>query len=143
MAYVPVPKDLNAVKTKVLFNLTKRQLICFGGGAAIAVPLFFLVKSVMSTSVASIIMIIVLLPFMLLAMYEKNGQPLEKIVRNIIQVCFLRPKHRPYKTNNFYAVLERQEKLDKEVYHIVRKTKAHEGGTKADRSRHRKSEKSR
>ena len=27
MAYVPVPKDLNAVKTKVLLNLTKRQLI--------------------------------------------------------------------------------------------------------------------
>ena len=33
MAYVPVPKDLNAVKTKVLLNLTKRQLVCFGGGA--------------------------------------------------------------------------------------------------------------
>ena len=143
MAYVPVPKDLNAVKTKVLFNLTKRQLICFGGGAAIAVPLFFLCKSVMSTSAASIIMIIVLLPFMLLAMYEKNGQPLEKIVWKIVQVCFLRPKQRPYRTNNFYAVLERQEKLDKEVYHIVRKTEAHEGGKKADRSRHRKSEKSR
>ena len=27
MAYVPVPKDLNAVKTKVLLNLTKRQLV--------------------------------------------------------------------------------------------------------------------
>ena len=40
MAYVPVPKDLNAVKTKVMFNLTKRQLICFGGGALIGVPLF-------------------------------------------------------------------------------------------------------
>jgi len=143
MAYVPVPKDLNAVKTKVLFNLTKRQLICFGGGAAIAVPLFFLCKSVMSTSAASIIMIVVLLPFMLLAMYEKNGQPLEKIVWNIVQVCFLRPKQRPYRTNNFYAVLERQENLDKEVYRIVRKTEAHEGGKKADRSRHRKSEKPR
>lgn len=58
MAYVPVPKDLNAVKTKVLFNLTKRQLVCFGSGAAVAVPLFFLCKSAMSTSVASIIMII-------------------------------------------------------------------------------------
>lgn len=100
MAYVPVPKDLNAVKTKVMFNLTKRQLICFGSGAAVAVPLFFLCKSVMNTSAASIIMVIVLLPFMLLAMYEKNGQPLEKIVRNIVQVCFLRPKQRPYKTNN-------------------------------------------
>lgn len=143
MAYVPVPKDLNAVKTKVMFNLTKRQLICFGSGAAVAVPLFFLCKSVMNTSAASIIMIIVLLPFMLLAMYEKNGQPLEKIVRNIVQVCFLRPKRRPYKTNNFYAVLERQENLDKEVYRIVRKTKAHESGKETNRSRHRKSKKSR
>ena len=143
MAYVPVPKDLSTVKTKVMFNLTKRQLICFGSGAAVAVPLFFLCKSVMSSTVAAIIMILVLLPFMLMAMYEKNGQPLEKIVRNIVQVCFLRPKQRPYKTNNFYSVLERQENLDKEVYRIVRKTKAHEGGKEADRSRHRKSEKSR
>ena len=143
MAYVPVPKDLTAVKTKVLFNLTKRQLVCFGSGAAVAVPLFFLCKSFMNTSVAAIIMVIVLLPFMLLAMYEKNGQPLEKIVRNIVQVCFLRPKQRPYKTNNFYSVLERQENLDKEVYRIVRKTKAHEGGKEANPSRHRKSEKAR
>ena len=143
MAYVPVPKDLNAVKTKVMFNLTKRQLICFGSGAAVGVPLFFLCKSFMNTSVAAIIMIIVMLPFMLMAMYEKNGQPLEKIVWNIVQVCFLRPKQRPYQTNNFYSVLERQEKLDKEVYRSVRKTKAHEGGKEANRSRHRKSEKSR
>ena len=143
MAYVPVPKDLNAVKTKVMFNLTKRQLICFGSGAAVGVPLFFLCKSFMNTSVAAIIMIIVMLPFMLMAMYEKNGQPLEKIVRNIVQVCFFRPKQRPYQTNNFYSVLERQEKLDKEVYRIVRKAKAHEGGKEANRSRHRKSEKPR
>ena len=143
MAYVPVPKDLNAVKTKVMFNLTKRQLVCFGSGAAVGVPLFFLCKSFMNTSVAAIIMIIVMLPFMLMAMYEKNGQPLEKIVWNIVQVCFLRPKQRPYQTNNFYSVLERQEKLDKEVYRIVRKAKAHEGGKEANRSRHRKSEKSR
>ncbi|MCE0642438.1 PrgI family protein, partial [Clostridioides difficile] len=29
MAYVPVPKDLSKVKTKVAFNLTKRQILCF------------------------------------------------------------------------------------------------------------------
>ena len=143
MAYVPVPKDLNAVKTKVVFNLTKRQLICFGLGAAIALPLFFLCKSYMDKSVASLIMIIVLLPFMLLAMYEKNGQPLEKIVCNIVQVCFLRPKQRPYMTNNYYAVLERQENLDKEVYRIVNKNQAHESRKKANPSCNRKSEKSR
>lgn len=143
MAYVPVPKDLNAVKTKVLLNLTKRQLVCFGAGAALGVPLFFLLKAHTGVSTAAICMILLMLPFFLLAMYEKNGQPLEKIVRNIVQVCFLRPKQRPYRTNNFYAALERQENLDKEVYRIVRKTKAHKGGKETNRSRHRKSEKSR
>ena len=34
MAYVSVPKDLTKVKNKVAFNLTKRQLICIGIGAA-------------------------------------------------------------------------------------------------------------
>ena len=29
MAYVTVPKDLTKVKSKVVFGLTKRQLICF------------------------------------------------------------------------------------------------------------------
>ena len=45
--------------------------------------------------------------------------PLEVIIRNMVRVLFLRPKERPYQTNNFYAVLERQAKLDKEVYDIV------------------------
>jgi len=134
MAYVPVPKDLNAVKTKVMLNLTKRQLICFGAGAAIGVPLFFLLKGSIGTSSAVICMIIVILPFFLLAMYEKNGQPLEKILRNIIQVYFLRPKQRSYQTNNFYVLLERQDNLDKEVYRIVNGKKAHPRGQKADRS---------
>ena len=56
----------------------------------------------------------------MLAMYEKHGQPLEKIVGNILKVAVIRPKQRPYRTNNFYAVLERQANLDKEVYDIVR-----------------------
>lgn len=119
MAYVPVPKDLTKVKTKVMFNLTKRQLICFGGGALIGVPLFFLLKNPVGTSAASMCMVVVMLPFFLLALYEKNGQPLEKIIGNIIQVAFVKAKNRPYRTNNFYAVLERQDQLDKEVYSIV------------------------
>ena len=140
MAYVNVPKDLSKVKTKVMFNLTKRQLICFGSGALVGVPLFFLLKSYISTSTASLCMVLVMLPFFLFAMYEKNGQPLEVVIRNIYRVCFQRPKQRPYKTNNFYAVLERQNQLDREVYQIVRKEKADPRRTKTDRSRHRKSE---
>ena len=137
MAYVPVPKDLNAVKTKVMFNLTKRQILCFGGGALIGVPLFFLLKGHIGSSAAALCMMLVMLPFFLLAMYEKNGQLPEKLIRNIVQVCFLRPKQRPYRTNNFYDLLNRQDILDKEVYAIVHKQKprkkAHTSRAKADR----------
>lgn len=121
MAYVPVPKDLTKVKTKVMFNLTKRQLICFGAGIVIALPIFFLTKGALGTSVSAMIMIIVMLPCFMFALYEKNGQPLEKILKNIIEVCFLHPKERPYMTNNFYDCLKRQQELDKEVTRIVRK----------------------
>ena len=125
MAYVPVPKDMNAVKTKVAFNLTKRQIICFGSGLLVGLPLFFLTKGHFGGSTATLLMVLVMVPFFMFAMYEKNGQPLEKIIRNIVQVCFLRPKERPYETNNFYDLLDRQEKLDKEVQRIVRGEKAH------------------
>ena len=119
MAYVPVPKDLSRIKSKLAFNLTKRQLICFSGGALVGVPLFFLLKKPLGSSSASLFMILVMLPFFMLALYEKNGQPMEKVVKNFVRVCFLRPKQRPYKTNNFYAALERQDHLDKEVHRIV------------------------
>ena len=119
MAYVPVPKDLTKVKTKVMFNLTKRQLICFGGGALIGAPLFFLLLRPLGSSTAAMCMILVMLPFFLLGVYEKNGQPMEKVVGSIVRTIFLRPRQRPYRTNNFYEVLERQDKLDKEVYRIV------------------------
>lgn len=45
MAYVSVPKDLTKVKNKVAFNLTKRQIICFGVGALIGIPFYFLTRS--------------------------------------------------------------------------------------------------
>lgn len=119
MAYVPVPTDLTKVKTKVAFNLTKRQLICFGVGALIGIPLFFLLRAPVGNSAAAMFMMLVMLPFFILAMYEKHGLPLEKIVSSIIKTAVIRPKRRPYRTNNFYAVLERQEKLDREVHDIV------------------------
>ena len=133
MPYVTVPKDLTKVKTKVLFNLTKRQLVCFGGGALVGGPLFFLLKEPIGTSTAALIMVFVMLPFFLLAMFERNGQPLEKVAKNMANVLFLRPKQRPYMTNNFYDCLMNQDKLDKEVYAILHgKTKTHQTRKKAD-----------
>ena len=119
IAYVPVHKDLTQVKAKVFFSLTARQLICFGGGILVGLPLFFLINKAVPGSVATVIMICVMLPFFLFGLYEKNGQPLEKVLRYYILSRFLRPKKRSYKTENIYTALVRQEKLEKEVKKIV------------------------
>ena len=137
MAYVTIPKDLTKVKSKVLFGLTKRQLICFGAAALIGVPLFFLLKSVINTTAATLCMIVVMLPFFLLAMYERHGQPLEVIAGHIIRSIFTRTKERPYQTNNFYAAVERQAQTEKEVMAVVRKAKAR-NGSKAEGETHRR-----
>lgn len=134
MAYVTIPKDLTKVKSKVMFCLTKRQLICFGAAALIGVPLFFLLKAVINTTAATLCMILVMLPFFLLAMYERHGQPLEVIAGHIIRSMFTRTKERPYQTNNFYAEVKRQMQTEKEVMAVVRKAKARAAGSQGGKT---------
>lgn len=115
--YISVPRDLTRVKTKVFFNLTKRQIICFSIGAAIGLPVFFLLKAVAANiSFATLGMLGVMMPAFMMAMYEKNGQPLEKIMKHYIEAMFVRPKVRPYKTNNYYKLIEQ---IGKEVEDVT------------------------
>ena len=129
-AYIPVPRDLTRVKTKVFLNLTKRQLVCFSAAAIIGLPSFFLLKALGNVSLASLGMIIVMLPLFLLAIYEKDGQPLEVIAKHFIESKFIRPKIRPYQTNNYYVALVRQYQLEKEVNSIVHQNEKTGAGSK-------------
>ena len=66
MAYVTVPKDLTKIKSKVMFNLTKRQLICFSAAVAIGLPLFFLVKDSVGTTTGQTLTFIIALSALIL-----------------------------------------------------------------------------
>lgn len=118
-SYISVPRDLTKVKSKIILNLTKRQIICFSVGASIGTPAFFLLRQFGSNSVAAMGMMIVMMPLFFLAMYEKNGQPLEVFLGHFINATFKRPKRRPYKTNNYYSALIAQARLNEEVEKIV------------------------
>ena len=125
MAYVNVPNDLSKIKTKLAFNLTKRQLICFSGAAAVGIPLYLLTRSALGNTGALFLMLAVILPAFLLAMYERDGLPLEKVVGHIVRARFLRPGVRPYRTENIYApFVGKEESLDKKQ---KRKTTARKG----------------
>lgn len=103
MAYVNVPNDLSKIKTKMALNLTKRQLICFGIAAVIGIPTYLLTRSAIGNTGAMLLMIGLMLPCFLIAMYERDGLPFEKVVRNIVRATFLYPRTRPYQTDNFYS----------------------------------------
>jgi hypothetical protein len=110
MPYVNIPNDLSKVKTKIAFNLTKRQLICFGSAALIGVPAYLLTRSFIGNSGSMLLMIALMLPFFFFAMYERDGLPAEKVARNIIRVFFMRKGTRVYKTENIYTILTKEEK---------------------------------
>lgn len=121
MAYVSVPNDLSKVKTKLAFNLTKRQLICFGAAAVIGVPAYLFTRSAIGGTGAMLLMITLMLPCFFFAMYERDGLPFEKVLRNIIRSKFLWPTTRPYQTQNIYAYLSNP---GKEVQQIGTNKKA-------------------
>ena len=118
-SYISVPRDLTKVKSKVMFNLTKRQLICFGMAVLIGVPSFFLLKTVIAVNTAVMGMMVIMMPFFFLAMYEKNGQPLEVILGHMIKTVFIRPRKRPYVTDNYYSALARQADAERKIDGIV------------------------
>ena len=55
MPFVPVPKDLTKVKTKVALNLTKRQLICFSIAGAVGIPTYLFSRTAIGTDVEATI----------------------------------------------------------------------------------------
>ena len=102
MAYVNVPEDLTKVKSKVVFNLTKRQLICLSIAVITGIPFYFLTRDYLGVTNAATGMILLMIPAFMFGMYEKDGLPLEKVLMNMIVVLFIRPQIRRYKTDNVY-----------------------------------------
>ena len=122
MAYVQVPKDLTKVKSKFLLNMTKRQCLCFGLAALVGIPFYIFTKDVMGNTLSASIMIVLMLPFFMFAMYEKDGMHLEQLIKIMINAKFKRPAVRPYKTDNMYRYLA-DEIRDKEVLGLGSETK--------------------
>ena len=126
--YVNVPNDLSKVKTKLAFNLTKRQLICFSGAGAVGIPFYIFTKGIIGTQASALIMVALMLPFFFLAMYEKDGFPAEKILYFMLRQKILTPGIRPYKSENLYRQLEEKERMKKEVRYLEEKAAGRNAG---------------
>lgn len=143
MPYVQIPRDLNKVKEKFLFGLPKRQVLYFGLGAVVGlVPFFLLLEHNVSAAVTALMLCI--MPFGFIGMYSKNGLTCDKIIVLWIKANLIRPKIRPYKTENIYVAMEEQAYLEREVKRIGYKKgikqkliEAIEGAEKSKKNKHK------
>ncbi len=118
---VKVSKDLSKIKTKVALNLTKRQLICFGIGIAISIPVFFLSKKAFGMEGGVFTCMCTAFPFFLFGMYEKNGVPAEKLLFYAIMHDFLRVQVRPKDESNRFEREEKEALIRKEILELENK----------------------
>ena len=103
--YIKIPRDLNDLKEKVFMGLTKRQLICIGAAAAIALPIYYLIYKNVGTSDAIRIAGVAAAPAVFFGFYVKNGITLEKTLKFFWEFM-KKPRKLTFRSVNIYTAIE-------------------------------------
>lgn len=127
MGKVIVAKDVVKRENKLLFNLTKRQIVCFLIAALVAMPVFLATKGFLG-DFALYLAAFLGFPFLAAGFYRpKDGRPLEKVLLNFIEVKFKQPQVRYWQNDNIYNCIETLDKIEA-VINNARKTEEVDGG---------------
>lgn len=94
MGYVPIPKDLKKVKTKVAFNMTRRQLIGFTLAGLVGIPVYLFMRKFLPNDIAILFLIGSTLPIFFITFFEKDGLTFEKYFKYIYLHKFYQPSKR-------------------------------------------------
>lgn len=127
MAYINMTKDFSEMP-KIIpgIGLTKRQVIALIAGAGISLPMFFLLKPYLEITYRVTVMAAIALPIFLLVLHKKDGMYMEVHIRYFIETHFIRNTERPYQTQNMYALLMEEKRIEEEFEKIVLKGKCEE-----------------
>lgn len=127
MAYINMTKDFSEMP-KIIpgIGLTKRQVIALIAGAGISLPMFFLLKPYLEITYRVTVMAAIAFPIFLLVLHKKDGMYMEVHIRYFIETHFIRNTERPYQTQNMYALLMEEKRIEEEVEKIVLKGKCEE-----------------
>lgn len=128
MAYVPIPKDLKKVRTKVAFNLTRRQLIGFTLAGLVGIPVYLFMRKFVANDIAILFLIVSTLPIFFVTLFEKDGMSFEKYFKYI----YLHKFYQPQKRIREEVYLEQQKKNTADKAHAKQKSiKSKKTGLKA------------
>ena len=113
MKYIRVPKDVHAIREKLIFNLSKRQALSFLIGAVCGFPVYYLTKGI-DITLAVFLMGFAASPALFWGMFEKNGLHIEdylKLISNYTKT----EKIRKYEMENPYRLIEEKIEMNRLV----------------------------
>lgn len=122
MAYVNMTRDFSEMKkTLPGFNLTARQLLAFGIGSGIGIPVYLVMHIALGLDITTSLigLSVTAAPVVICLLYRRHGMGIEKYAKFYWETHFVRNTDRPYQTNNLYVLQEEEKKLEKEVERIV------------------------
>lgn len=105
MIEVKIPKEIRNFKSKVLFNLTLRQILSLLIGVGISIPTYIFGKKIIGEELASWFVMLISAPCFLIGFIKKNGMNYEKYFYIMLKFNFLTPRIRKYKVENIIIYL--------------------------------------
>ncbi len=105
MIEIEIPKDMNKYEAKLFGPFTTRQTICFVLACICGIPTFLFLRDKVVTDVASIITMLVFIPFILVGWIKPYGMNFEDFARTAFISNFLAPAKRKYVTINQFELL--------------------------------------
>ena len=99
MIETKVPKDIRSYKTKIIGNLSFRQVICIAITIIVDIILYFGILKNLNISPKILIYIIIFVDIPILVFIaEPYGMPMEVFLKTVIVKNFIWPTKRKYKT---------------------------------------------
>ena len=129
MAYVNMTKDFSSVKMNIPgLRVTKRQVAAVALAACVGLPVFYVMSKKLGMDLTTSVFGTMLSggPFAFVILFKKDGLGMEKHIRYFYEAHFIRNTARPYQPDNLYDVMQKEERLQREVEQIVFRGKSKE-----------------
>ena len=95
---VEIPQELKNIKSKLLFGLTKRQLIGFICAAIVTFPIFLMLRNI-STELAMYTSFALAAPILFITIYKNNNLVAETWIKLLIEYKLIYKNKRKFKVN--------------------------------------------
>ena len=113
-----INKEIRDYSETVFFGLTLRQFVFSVLACAVAVGLYFLLRSHLGMETLSWLCIVGAAPFAAMGFVKYHGMNAEQLLVTWFRTVILEPKVLTFQAKNYYyeAAVSKIEKLEKEVY---------------------------